>query len=263
MIEREIAVEVERPVDAVIADPRRHQQRLDAERFAAQPVLDGQVDVDRDVEIAVGQRSDQIAAPKGGRYQADVRCLRKHARRERWKARHLARQPDSDTKLARRLCGIEAPRPVERRDQFAQRRMDRFGDRPCSPGGDEAIALTDEQGIVQHRAQLGQRMADRGLRQIEVRRGGRHAALGIDGVEYLEQVEVEPRQALHIMFLSPLPRQRQAVRPVPAPCGRNRPNPTAPPAVRRRAGGSNSFPIRRRAARPAAGAYRAEDHIPR
>ncbi|MHC2335655.1 hypothetical protein ACVIW0_004944 [Bradyrhizobium sp. USDA 4454] len=48
-----------------------------------------------------------------------------------------------------------------------------------------------EQRIVEHRAQPAQRMAHRGLRQVEAEAGAADATLGIDRVEYHEQVQVD------------------------------------------------------------------------
>jgi hypothetical protein len=53
-----------------------------------------------------------------------------------------------------------------------------------------SLALPEEQRIAQLQPQAIERVADGGLRQVELDRCRGHAARRMDGVEYTEQVEV-------------------------------------------------------------------------
>ena len=56
---------------------------------------------------------------------------------------------------------------------------------------DHAAAPPDQQRITEQRAQLPERIADGRLRQPEARAGAAHAALGEEGVQDRQQVQVD------------------------------------------------------------------------
>jgi hypothetical protein len=90
------------------------------------------------------------------------------------------------------MRGVERGRRIERGVEPAQRLAHRPRDGARGGGGGEAIALPHEERVVELRAQPRERVADSRLRQVQVPRRGRHAALGEDRVENAQQVEIEP-----------------------------------------------------------------------
>ncbi|HJX20254.1 MAG TPA: hypothetical protein VJ454_04635, partial [Steroidobacteraceae bacterium] len=58
--------------------------------------------------------------------------------------------------------------------------------------------MADEQRIAHRLAQAGERMADRGLREVQPLGGAAYATLVDDRLEDDEQVEVDARQINHV-----------------------------------------------------------------
>ena len=63
--------------------------------------------------------------------------------------------------------------------------------RRASGVGVMAWPWRDEQRIVEHQPHAAERVADRGLREVEASAGARDAALRVDGIEHHEQVQVD------------------------------------------------------------------------
>ena len=86
---------------------------------------------------------------------------------------------------------IEPVYLAERHLQSLQRLADRLDHAAGKRGRRHGVALTDEQRIVEQLAHAAERVADRGLREVEAPAGARDAAFSVDGVEHHEQVQVD------------------------------------------------------------------------
>jgi hypothetical protein len=80
---------------------------------------------------------------------------------------------------------------LERRVERLQRGADHRGEAIRPGGGRHAALGAHEQRIAVDEAQLAQGMAHRRLRHMQALGGAAHAALGMDGPEGVEQVEIE------------------------------------------------------------------------
>jgi hypothetical protein len=93
-----------------------------------------------------------------------------------------------------RLSRIEAPLLEQRRLDRAQRAADRPGERQGARGRPDAVGRADEQLVLEEPAQAAERVAHRRLADADALRGPGDAALGQEGVEGDQEVEVEPAQ---------------------------------------------------------------------
>jgi hypothetical protein len=82
-------------------------------------------------------------------------------------------------------------RILQRARERLQRAAHLGGERARQRRGRHALPAPLEQRVVEQRAHPAQRMADRGLRQVELARGRGDAAFAVDGVEHHEEIQVD------------------------------------------------------------------------
>ena len=155
------------------------------------------------------ETEDEIRATAGevGRYDVLLpgAHLQVHARRFHLQSRRQARKHHGrdevvrhDREIADRDRGIEGGRAFQALLQREETGAQWAGQRERALGRDHAAGLADQQRIFQHLAQLRERVAHRRLRQAEARAGAADAALGEEGVEDGEQVQVQ-RRYIHVV----------------------------------------------------------------
>ena len=88
-------------------DPHRDDERLGTEIMALETIVGRQRDVEREVEIALRECGQQVAAAEGYARQRHMRRLAAHAGHERGEARHLPGKPHADPEIARRGGRVE------------------------------------------------------------------------------------------------------------------------------------------------------------
>ena len=101
---------------------------------------------------------------------------------------------------ALRLAGIETALIAQATLEAPQGMAHRADHGPGPGGGHHAAALAHEQGVVQAVAQAPQGVAHRRLGQVEHLGGAGQGALGVDGIEDHEQIEIEARH-MHGVYL--------------------------------------------------------------
>ncbi len=149
--------------------------------------LDDEVDVAAVERLArVGQARDDLDRQPGciGREPADERADEHEDRVVR--AAHAERAA-----VVRR---VERRGRLDRAADERERLADGPGQRLGARGRDEGGAVADEQGIAEHHAQPGERVAHARLAEPDPVGGARDAALAQERVESHEEVEVDPAQ---------------------------------------------------------------------
>ena len=89
------------------------------------------------------------------------------------------------------VARIEALELVERRLEAVQRAAQRLDEAARQRGRRQLLPVADEERIAEEVAQSAERVRDGRLRQVELLGGRRDAALGADGVEHDEQVQID------------------------------------------------------------------------
>ncbi|UGY13216.1 hypothetical protein HAP48_0032105 [Bradyrhizobium septentrionale] len=174
-----------------MAAPREHRDMFGQDLLAPHLRRERQQRIDRDIQRARGKLALQIVALAAHGRNLDQRRHRADPvdqRAQHWRLEIVAQ---ADHEPLRRLRRIEAVGVGQRRLQAVERLAHRGDDLACQRRRRHHVVAAHEQRIVEHRAQPAQRMAHRGLCQIEAEAGPADAALGIDRVEHDEQVQVD------------------------------------------------------------------------
>ncbi|MNR06677.1 hypothetical protein D3C85_1227580 [compost metagenome] len=151
-----------------------------------------QQDVDGRVQRAGEQFGLHLAAVEADRRNLHMRCHGRHTRHQRRQQRRFQRVAHADGEAARGGGGVEVRRILQRARERLQRAAHLARQRARQRRGRHALPAPLEQRIVEQRAKPPQRMADGGLRQVELTRGCGDAAFAVDGIEHHEEVQVDP-----------------------------------------------------------------------
>ena len=173
--------------------PCRDDQPVAAQRRGAQCRGRLAGDVECHIDLAVRQCLRQLAAAEIGADDLHAGSIGGDARDDIAEKAHLGGRPHRDAEGAVARSRIEIRCGDHREFDAAQRGAHRLDDRSRERGGDEPAADPHEQLVAEFAPQPPERVADCGLRQIEVTRRQRHAGARIDRLEHREQIEVEAR----------------------------------------------------------------------
>lgn len=171
--------------------PHRDDERFVEQVFARDARADRQAALDDEIEIARRELALDVADRHAPAHEPQARRFlreRGDEPRQRDRFEHVAQAHDDAQVECRR---VERRLRARRVLQSFQVALDIGDDCAGALGRHDAVALADEQRIVELGAQAIERVRDRGLRQVQRAGRGADPAMHVDGVEHAEQVEVE------------------------------------------------------------------------
>ena len=168
----------------------------DHEWFIQEPLMSNTIahrhgDVDGQIDRSTRQFGLQISA-------LGPRCRDRHSRggmrqasQQRRKNQGFGVFPQRQVKVPPRVFGNEIATLAEVHFQDLQRLPHLLNHVPRERRRHHVRPLADEQRVLQKIAQSLQRMADRGLGEVQLLAGASDVALAIDGFQHHEQVQVD------------------------------------------------------------------------
>ena len=173
------------------APSRHHHQGILAHALAQDAVRQGQIHVQRKIDASGGQFRCKLLPCRSHHLQADLRrqCGKLlHQPRQHGRFQHGTQgQPEAALGAGR----LELAALLQPLFQQVQRLLYRPDQAACQGRGHHGVPLAHEQRIPQPLAQPGQRVAERGLRQMQAPGGAGEVAFAVDGAKHQKQVEVE------------------------------------------------------------------------